>query len=114
MKGRRYFRALSSFGIEYGCHEPPLLRRGGVRVTALESADVGFPFSLSGQGGKPCHVPLPVEVVHRVHYHEEKVFTGIDLHREDTYLMLPFNDFPPDVSVGFGVLPDGFGVVGEG
>lgn len=97
--------------VEYLPHQSPFLGRGGSRVAALELAYVGFPFGLAGKGGEPCHVTVPVEIVHGVHYHEQAAALGVDLHREYAYGVLAGYDFGPDVRMYLYVFLDQFGVV---
>ena len=97
--------------VEYLHHQRPFLGRGGSRVAALELAYVGFPFGLAGKGGEPCHVTVPVEVVHGVHYHEQAAALGVDLHREYAYGVLAGYDFGPDARMYLYVFLDQFGVV---
>ena len=97
--------------VEYLPHQSPFLSRGGIWVAALELAYVGFPFGLAGKGGEPCHVTVPVEVVHGVHYHEQDAALGVNLHREYAYGVLSGYDFGPDVRMYLYVFLDQFGVV---
>ena len=92
----------------------PLLVATGIRLAALELAHVGLPFGLSWQSYQSCHVALPVEIVYRVANHEEVSTFAVNLHIKYAHLTLTFDDFGPDVGMGFHVFLYHFLVVNEG
>ena len=72
--------------VEHPLHHLPLLIARGIGVAALELADEGFPFRLSGQGGEPRHCFVPVEVGRSIHYHYQQIAQDIDFHLKDANL----------------------------
>ena len=87
-------------------HPLPFLVAAGVGGAALEPGDVGFPFGLPREGGEAGHVALEVEVIDRVHDHEEAAAAAVDLHVQDADLALAYYDFRPHVGVRFDILGD--------
>ena len=79
----------------------------------MKLSDIRLPFGLARKGREACHVALEIEVVDGVHYHEKAAAVAVNLHVEDTYSALTFNDFGPDVSVGLDIFGNHFFVIDE-
>ena len=69
--------------VEHSFHHLPFLIACGIGTAALELADEGFPFSLSGQSGEPGHRFVPIEVCGSVNNHHKKISEDVYFHLED-------------------------------
>ena len=98
---------------KYFFHQVPFPRGRQVRIGTLALGYVCFPFGLSRQGGKTCHVAFPIEIIHRVTNHKDMVFKTIYLHIKNADGTLSFNYLGPHVSVEFTIFLDKFRVVDE-
>ena len=92
----------------------PFCAGGCIGSTALKPGDVSFPFRLTWQSGKTRHVTLPVEIINGVANHEKLPVKAIDFHGNNTDLMLPLDDFRPNMAVNFKVLGNKCFVIDKG
>ena len=97
---------ISPLHFEYPLHQAPFLARGCMRVSDLVLRHVLLPLHLPRLFPEPAVVPLPVEVILRLDYHEQQVVLQIDLHIKYPDRAEPFPDFRPHMVMLLCIRPD--------
>ena len=74
-----------------------------VGTAALKLRHKGFPFRLTRQSGQPCHVTLPIEIIHGVTNHKKMCSFTVNLHIENADFTLSGLNLRPHMGVCFTV-----------